>query len=121
MNSPKPWQIVDLASLHETPCPCGSARRGFTDVPDFPATLHLTEISIDAKVHAHRRLTELYYILEAGPDAAMELDDDRIPVRPGMAILIRPGVRHRAVGRMKVLIYVTPKFDPADEIEAPGG
>jgi hypothetical protein len=33
-----------------------------------------------------------------------------------MCILIRPGVRHRAVGRMTVLIVVLPKFDPDDEV-----
>ena len=38
-----------------------------------------------------------------------------IPVRPGMSILIRPGVRHRALGKMTVLIIAIPKFDPADE------
>jgi mannose-6-phosphate isomerase-like protein (cupin superfamily) len=43
------------------------------------------------------------------------LDDDLVPVKQGMCILIRPGVRHRAVGRMKVLIVVLPKFDPTDE------
>ena len=48
-------------------------------------------------------------------DAAMELDGERIPVRPGMCVLIRPGTRHRAVGRMKVLIIALPKFDPHDE------
>jgi mannose-6-phosphate isomerase-like protein (cupin superfamily) len=45
----------------------------------------------------------------------MELNGERIPVRPGMSIMIRPGTRHRAVGKMKVLIFVLPKFDPADE------
>lgn len=115
----KRWQLVDLASLPGAPCPCGMARRGFADITDYPATLHLTEISADAKLHFHRRLTELYYVLEAGPEAAMELDGECVPVRPGVAILIRPGVRHRAVGRMKVLIFVTPKFDAEDEFEVP--
>jgi mannose-6-phosphate isomerase-like protein (cupin superfamily) len=45
----------------------------------------------------------------------MELDDVSFAVRPGMCILIPPGVRHRAVGQMKVLIVALPKFDPADE------
>ena len=45
----------------------------------------------------------------------MQLDDDRISLRPGMCVLIRPGVRHRAIGEMKVLILVSPKFDPEDE------
>jgi len=32
-----------------------------------------------------------------------------------MAVLIRPGTRHRAVGRMKILNVVIPPFDKADE------
>ena len=34
---------------------------------------------------------------------------------PGMCVMIPPGVRHRAIGEMKVLIVVLPKFDPVDE------
>lgn len=109
------YEVVDFATLAPTACPCGQARRAFGEVADFPGTLHVTEIALDARRHYHRTLTETYYILECGPDAALELDDDRLPVKPGMAILIRPGVRHRALGRMKVLIVVLPKFDPADE------
>ena len=82
---------------------------------DFPGTIHVTEISDDAQVHYHRRLTETYYFLDCGPDAHMQLDGDLIPVHPGMCVMIRPGTRHRAIGRMKVLIVVLPKFDPDDE------
>jgi len=39
-----------------------------------------------------------------------------LPVRPGTCIFIPPGVRHRAVGRMTVLIVVVPKCDPLDEV-----
>jgi mannose-6-phosphate isomerase-like protein (cupin superfamily) len=45
----------------------------------------------------------------------MQLDDDIVDVAPGTCIVIPPGVRHRAIGRMKVLLFVTPKFDAADE------
>jgi mannose-6-phosphate isomerase-like protein (cupin superfamily) len=109
------YELVDYSRLPGTPCPCGTARRGFADVPDFPATVHVTEIAEEARLHYHRRLTETYFFLECGPDAAMQLDDERIPVQPGMAIMIRPGTRHRALGRMRVVIFVLPKFDPADE------
>lgn len=112
---PNAFEIADFATIPGTPCPCGTARRAFGDVADFPGTIHVTEIAEDAQVHYHRRLTETYYFLECGPDARMELNGEQIPVRPGMCILIRPGARHRAVGRMKVLIVVLPKFDPADE------
>ncbi len=107
--------VVDFAAIPGVPCPCGTARRAFADVPEFPATIHITEISEDAAVHYHKRLTETYYFLECGPDARMELDGQLTAVKPGHCILIPPGVRHRAIGRMKVLIVPMPKFDPADE------
>lgn len=109
------YEIVDFDELPGVVCPCGTARRAFVEAADVPATIHRTEISADAKAHYHRRLTETYYFLECNDDAQMELDGQLVPVRPGMAIMIRPGVRHRAVGRMTVLIFVLPKFDPEDE------
>jgi len=54
-------------------------------------------------------------VLECGADARMQLDKEIVPVQPGTCILIPPGVRHRAIGVMKVLIIALPKFDPADE------
>lgn len=109
------YELVDFADLPGTRCPCGTARRAFADVVDFPGTVHVTEIATDAQVHYHRRLTETYYFLSCEPDARMQLDNEVLPVRPGMCILIRPGTRHRAIGKMKVLIVVFPKFDPEDE------
>jgi mannose-6-phosphate isomerase-like protein (cupin superfamily) len=109
------YEIVDFALIPGVACPCGTARRALAGVEDFPGTIHVTEISADALRHYHKRLTETYYFLECGPDARMQLDDDLVPVRPGMCIMIRPGVRHRAIGRMKVLIVVLPKFDADDE------
>jgi mannose-6-phosphate isomerase-like protein (cupin superfamily) len=110
------YTIVDFDQLAPVACPCGQARRAFLDVPEFPGTIHRTEITAEAKTHYHNRLTETYYILECGPDAKMYLDGNLVPVRPGVCILIPPGVRHRAVGRMTVLIVVFPKFDPHDEV-----
>jgi len=111
----KPYELVRFAELPGVPCPCGTARRAFADAADFPGTIHVTEISADAKVHYHRRLTETYYFLECQPGAQMQLGDETINVQPGDCILIRPGTRHRAIGKMKVLIVVYPKFDEADE------
>ena len=109
------YRIVDLAALPAVKCPCGRAQRAFADEAGYPSTLHRTEITTEAKPHYHRRLTELYYILACQPGAAMELDGEQVPVHPGMAVLIPPGVVHRAVGSMTILNFVTPKFDPADE------
>jgi mannose-6-phosphate isomerase-like protein (cupin superfamily) len=109
------YEIVDFAGIPGVPCPCGTARRAFAEVADYPGTIHVTEIAEDSQLHYHRRLTETYYFLECGPDAAMQLDERKIPVHPGMCVMIRPGTRHRAIGKMKVLIVVFPKFDPEDE------
>ncbi len=110
------YRVVDFDDLDGVSCPCGTARRAWLDEPRFPGTLHRTEISIAAKLHYHRRLSETYYVLQCGADAQMQLDDDLVPVRPGTCVFIPPGVRHRAVGQMTVLIVCIPKFDPHDEV-----
>jgi len=48
----------------------------------------------------------------------MELNGELLDVRPGMCVVIPPGVRHRTIGMMKVLIAVLPEFDPDDEWSA---
>lgn len=120
-NTPSPqprraaYELADFRRLPPVACPCGEARRAFADVPDFPGTIHVTHIHEDARVHYHKRLTEVYYFLECEADAQMQLGDELRDVHPGMCIMIRPGTRHRAVGTMKVLIVVFPKFDANDE------
>ncbi len=116
MSSPKPYRVVEFDQIPGVPCPCGTSRRALIDAPEFPGSIHRTEITADAKVHYHRRLTETYYVLQCKPGAKMQLNDDLVPVAPGTCILIPPGVRHRAVGPMTVLIVVLPKFDPSDEV-----
>ena len=109
------WKFADFADIAGVPCPCGTARRAFADVAEFPGTVHITEISADARRHYHKKLTETYFILECDQDAQMELDGELIPIRERQCIVIPPGVRHRASGIMTVLIIVLPDFDPADE------
>ncbi|UCG46705.1 MAG: cupin domain-containing protein [Phycisphaerales bacterium] len=107
------YMIADFDQIDPVPCPCGLARRAFL-APDNPtATMHVTEISQDSRVHYHKNLTEIYFILEGRGE--MQLDGDNIPVRPFNAILIKPECRHRAVGKMKLLIVVIPPFDRNDE------
>jgi mannose-6-phosphate isomerase-like protein (cupin superfamily) len=111
----KPYELVRFSDLNGVPCPCGTARRAFAETEDFPGTIHVTEISSDSRVHYHQKLTETYYFLECNLGAKMQLNDELIDVQSGDCILIRPGTRHRAIGQMKVLIVVFPKFDVSDE------
>lgn len=108
-------EVIDLNSLPGVPCPCGTARRAFADRDEFPGTVHLTQISENARQHYHREQTEIYVVLECQTGASIELDGTLHPVSPHTAVLVPPGVRHRAVGQMTVLILCTPNFDPTDE------
>lgn len=108
-------EVVTLSELHPVKCPCGFARRAFAEVPGAPMSLHRVEIAEEARTHYHKEHTETYYVLESDAGAAVELDGERVPVKAGTAIMIPPGVRHRAVGRMTILNVVVPPFDPADE------
>lgn len=96
-------------------CPCGTARRGLTDEPGFPGTIHRTDIDRAAKPHYHKRITEIYYIISCEAGAAMVLDGERIPLHEEMALFIPPETIHHLDGKAKVFIVAWPKFDPADE------
>jgi len=113
MKTAKRFEAVRLADIPATPCPCGSAKRAFVDDEDGVASLHLVEIKTDSEAHFHERLTEIYYVLEG--EGFIEADGERVPVSPGSAILIKPGCRHRAVGKLRILNIVVPRFDPDDE------
>ena len=107
------YSVVNLDEVTPVPCPCGMSRRAFTDDPDKIASLHVVDISIDAKTHYHKKLTEIYYILEGA--GQMELDGELVDVGPGSTVLIKPGCRHRAIGKMRILNVPVPAFDPEDE------
>ena len=82
-------------------------------MPEAPASVHVVEIGEDARTHYHKRMTEIYVVLEG--EGHLELDGVLIPVRPMSTVMIRPGCRHRAVGRMKIINIPVPAFDPEDE------
>ena len=44
----------------------------------------------------------------------LELDDEKVPVKPLSAVVIRPECRHRAIGELKVIVIPIPKHDDAD-------
>lgn len=105
-----------LAQLDELPprqCPCGTTRRAFAGMPGSVASMHVVEIKEDARAHYHKRMTEIYLVLEG--QGELELDGERVPVKPMSAIYIQPGCRHRAIGTLKIINIPVPAFDEADE------
>ena len=109
--------LADFAAIAAVDCPCGRAQRALIDPANSLCSLHRVEISTNARTHYHRHHTEVYHVLEG--EGTFELDEDRRPLRPGVSVLIPPGVRHRAVvapgQSMTLLNFVMPPFDPSDE------
>ena len=109
----KNYAISQLDALDPTRCPCGWTRRAFATPDNSVATIHLVDIAENARTHYHKKLTEIYLVLEG--EGFMELDGECVPVKPMTSILIQPGCRHRAIGKMKIVNIPIPAFDPHDE------
>jgi mannose-6-phosphate isomerase-like protein (cupin superfamily) len=108
----KRYHPVHLADLPPIACCCGTTRRAFVDLPDAPASAHLLEVKDEPTSHYHLKTTEIYVVLEG--EGFLELDGEQVPVKPLSAVMIRPGCRHRAIGKMKILNIPVPKHDDAD-------
>ena len=109
----KNYTVEQLDELPAQACPCGQARRAFATTGNGVASTHLVDILKDAKVHYHKKMHEIYIILEG--EGYMELDGEKIPVKPMTSVMINPGCRHRAVGDLKIINVPIPAFDPEDE------
>ena len=107
------YMVSQLDNVDPVKCPCGWSRRAFVSDDNPVATLHMVDISADSRAHYHKKLTEIYLVLEGS--GYMELDGERMPVRPLTAVFIKPGCRHRAVGAMRIVNVPVPAFDPDDE------
>jgi len=107
------YMIACFDEIDAVRCPCGFSRRAFVSPDNTTATMHMVNIEADSKVHYHKKLTEIYLILEGS--GQMELDGRIVPVKPLTAIFIRPGCRHRAIGKMRIVNVSIPAFEPDDE------
>jgi len=107
------YLIQQMDEVPPQKCPCGFTRRAFVPPANEVASLHIVEISEDSRLHYHKHMTEIYLVLEG--EGHMELNGELVPVKPMTSVLIQPGCRHRAVGKLKVTVIAIPAFDPADE------
>lgn len=78
---------------------------------DVAAWAHAVDID-GAKLHYHKRATELYYVLDG--DGTVLLDGVEHAVRKGSIVHIPPGVVHGATGRMRVLVVGIPDISDGD-------
>jgi len=108
----KRYEAIEFADLPGQECCCGSVRRAFAGNEKSPASVHLLELADEPTCHYHKKTTEIYVILEG--EGGLELDGELVPVKPMSAVMIKPGCRHRGVGKMKLYNISIPRFDPDD-------
>lgn len=85
------------------------------DSPLSPAAwAHAVDID-GAKLHYHKRSTELYYVLDGS--GTVSLDGEEHAVEKGSLVHIPPGVIHGAKGRMRVLVVGIPDIAEEDYFE----
>jgi mannose-6-phosphate isomerase-like protein (cupin superfamily) len=105
--------VEKFSSIESVACPCGQSKRAFAALKDGLATFHLVEISKNSRKHYHKKMTEIYFVLEGS--GQLELDNDVIDLEPQTCVMIQPGCRHRAKGKLKLINVAIPAFDEEDE------
>ena len=107
------FMISQLDEVQSTRCPCGHAKRAFAGSTNNVASMHIVDIEQDSRAHYHKKMTEIYLVLEG--EGQMELDGKLFPVKPMTSIFIKPGCRHRAIGKLRIINMPVPSFDENDE------
>ena len=104
--------IEQLDEIEPTPCPCGLAKRAFAGEPGAVASLHEVDIKQDSEVHYHKRMTEIYLVLEG--EGHLELDGELCQYADDHG-LHQAGLPASGSGRLKIINIPVPAFDPEDE------
>jgi mannose-6-phosphate isomerase-like protein (cupin superfamily) len=101
-----------LDEIEPKQCSCGVTRRAFVEESGGVGSVHLLHVD-KAVTHYHKVATEFYVILEGS--GFVELDGVKHEAKPMSAFLIKPGVRHRAIGELKALVFCVPAANDGDE------
>ena len=114
---PVAQEKLSLLVRHEGETPRERSACGWRDLlisrQDHNVSAWVHAVDIDgARLHYHKRATELYYVLEG--EGSVFLDGEEHPVRRGSVVHIPPGVVHGAKGRMRVLVVGIPDISDAD-------
>lgn len=93
---------------------CGQIRPLIEETDGAAVEVHHLEIT-DAKLHYHQRTDEIYYIIDG--HGKMRLDDEEIELHEGVVVYVPRGVKHKAWGKLKVLVVCIPRGVLSDVIE----
>lgn len=95
--------VADVEPWAET---CGQVRCLIEEKDRAAAEVLLVEIR-DAKLHYHERTDEFYYVIDG--QGTMTLDGTEIDLHPGVVVYVPRGVRHKASGKLTVLVVCVPR------------
>jgi len=85
---------------------CGQVR-SLIEEKDLAAG-EVLEVEIDdARLHYHEKTDEFYYVIEG--QGTMILDDETIELHRGVVVYIPRGIKHKAIGKLKVLTICIPR------------
>jgi len=99
---------AEIAPWAET---CGQIRCLIEASDEAAAEIHQVDIE-NAKLHFHQRTDEFYYVIDG--QGTMILDDEEIELHQGVVVYVPRGVKHKAVGNLKVLTICIPRGVLAD-------
>ena len=84
---------------------CGQIRPLIEASDEAAAEVHQVEID-HAKLHYHKQTDEVYYVINGR--GTMTLDDDTVELHPGVVVYVPRGVKHKADGKLTVLLVCIP-------------
>jgi len=94
---------ADVAPWMET---CGEIRTLIEEKDEAAGEIHHLQIT-DAKLHYHERTDEFYYVIKG--EGQMQLDDATIDLSEGTTVYVPRGTKHRAWGKLEVLVVCIPR------------
>src|SRR5438105_3555440 len=95
--------LTDVQPWMET---CGQIRPLLEEKDGAAAEIHHLQIT-DAKLHYHKRTDEIYYVLDGR--GHMLLDGQQIELEKDVVVYVPRGVKHKAWGKLTVLVVCVPR------------
>ena len=106
MNDSPSFLRRDVADVQPWTETCGQIRPLIEEKDGAAAEVHHLEIT-DAKLHYHERTDEIYYVLDG--TGRMRVGDAEIELRRDVTVYVPRGVKHKAWGKLKVLVVCIPR------------
>jgi len=95
--------VADVQPWAET---CGQIRPLIEEKDAAAAEVHHLQIT-DAKLHYHERTDEIYYVIDG--QGRMRLGDEEFELHKDIVVYVPRGVKHKAWGKLTVLVVCIPR------------